>query len=218
MMMMIITTAKDLRANTCYVLSSSIPATFSVFVAVVVAFPFNILPARVTLKLIFDRLKAKRGRGLCSKASNLLPRNHDRTSEERRRSMSSSFEIDSSSAANDSTMEPLLEEDQLQDQPTSVVEHVFITLLLSGGALIVAIMVPGISIVFGLMGGTAASIISFILPGMFALKIRGRKSRVGKVFVCGGLVIGILTTGTTVIGIFNSSESAADGGACPQDF
>ena len=213
MMIMIITTTKDLRANTCYVLPMKISATFSVFVAVVVAFPFNILPARVTLKLIFDRLKANRGRGLCSKAANLLPRNHDRTSEER--SMSSSFEIDSSSAANDSTMEPLLEEDQLRDQPTSVVEHVFITLLLSGGALIVAIMVPGISIVFGLMGGTAASIISFILPGMFALKIRGRKSRVGKVFVCGGLVIGILTTGTTVIGIFNS-ESAADGGACPQ--
>lgn len=186
------------------------------FVAVVVAFPFNILPARVTLKLIFDRLKAKRGRGLCSKAANLLPRNHDRTSEER--SMSSSFEIDSSSAANDSTMEPLLEEDQLRDQPTSV-EHVFSTLLLSGGALMVAIMVPGISIVFGLMGGTAASIISFILPGMFVLKIRGRKSRVGKVFVCGGVVIGILTTGTTVIGIFNSSESAADdGGPCPQEF
>lgn len=184
------------------------------FVAVVVAFPFNILPARVTLKLIFDRLKAKRGRGLCSMATNLLPRNHDRTSDER--SMSSSFEIDSSSA-NDSTMEPLLEEDQLRDQPTSVVEHVLITLLLSGGALIVAIMVPGISIVFGLMGGTAASIISFILPGMFALKIRGRESRVGKVFVCGGLVIGILTTGTTVIGIFNS-ETAADGGACPQEF
>ena len=194
-------------------LSLIISATFSVFVAVVVAFPFNILPARVTLKLIFDRLKAKRGRGLCSKAANLLPRNHDRTSDER--SMSSSFEIDSSSA-NDSTMEPLLEEDQLPDQPTSVVEHVFITLLLSGGALIVAIMVPGISIVFGLMGGTAASIISFILPGMFALKIRGRKSRVGRVFVCGGLVIGILTTGSTVIGIFNS-ESAADGGTtCPQ--
>ncbi len=130
------------------------------FVAVVVAFPFNILPARVTLKLIFDRLKAKRGRSLCSKATNCLcldrvPTIDRDTNSER---TSASLEIDAGSPTQSDargssiSMEPLLD-DQFPDQSsTSAVEHVFITLLLSGGALLVAILVPGISIVFGLMG------------------------------------------------------------------
>ena len=129
------------------------------FVAVVVAFPFNILPARVTLKLIFDRLNTKRGRGLCSKATNCLclDRGHRIDGDTNSQRTSTSLEIDAGSStqsdARGSSIEPLLD-DQFPDQSstTSVVEHVFITLFLSGGALIVALLVPGISIVFGLMG------------------------------------------------------------------
>jgi hypothetical protein len=65
-------------------------------------------------------------------------------------------------------------------------------------------------------GGTAASIISFIVPGMFTLKMKeqsGSSTRVGKLFVWGGLVIGILTTGTTLYGVFNK-ENAPDGSTC----
>lgn len=127
------------------------------FVAVVVAFPFNILPARVTLKLIFDRLK-KRKRGLCSKATNLLrldrgPRVDEDTSSQR---TPASLEIDAGSpiqsVASDSPIEPLLDDQIAGQNSASVMEHVLITLLLSGGALIAAIFVPGISVVFGLMG------------------------------------------------------------------
>ena len=128
------------------------------FVAVVVAFPFNILPARVTLKLIYDRMKTKRKRGLCSKATNLLrldrgPRVDEDTSSQR---TPASLEIDAGSpiqsVASDSPMEPLLDDQIAGQNSASVIEHVLITLLLSGGALIVAIFVPGISVVFGLMG------------------------------------------------------------------
>jgi hypothetical protein len=69
---------------------------------------------------------------------------------------------------------------------------------------------------FFFTGGTAASIISFILPGMMALKMKERSgytSRVGKVFVWGGLLIGFFTTGTTLYGIFNN-ENVADGSTC----
>jgi amino acid permease len=133
-------------------------ATFSVFLAVVVAFPFNILPARVTLKLIFDRLKTKRRRGLCSKATNCFcldrqPRIDEDTNSQR---TSVSLEIDAGtpiqSDARGSSIEPLLDDQFSGQSSASLVEHVLITLLLSGGALIVAILVPGISIVFGLMG------------------------------------------------------------------
>ena len=77
------------------------------------------------------------------------------------------------------------------------------------------LMVNLISFVL-ITGGTAASIISFILPGMFAQKMKDRSgnntSRVGKVFVWGGLVIGILTTGTTLYGIFDNES--VDGTTC----
>ncbi|KAK1744681.1 transmembrane amino acid transporter protein [Skeletonema marinoi] len=218
------TTTDDILINYCIQVTHDAlmtAATFSVFLAVVVAFPFNILPARVTLKLIFDRLKTKRRRGLCSKATNCFcldrqPRIDEDTNSQR---TSVSLEIDAGtpiqSDARGSSIEPLLDDQFSAQSSASLVEHVLITLLLSGGALIVAILVPGISIVFGLMGGTAASIISFILPGMFAQKMKernGSTSRVGKIFVWGGLVMGILTTGTTLYGIFNTDS--ADGNTC----
>eukprot|EP00986_Skeletonema_menzelii_P014190 scaffold9079_cov145-Skeletonema_menzelii.AAC.10 len=214
-------TTDDILINYCIQVTHDAlmtTATFSVFVAVVVAFPFNILPARVTLKLIFDRLKTKRKRGLCSKATNLLRLDRGLRVDEDTNSQrtSASLEIDAGSpiqsVASGSQMEPLLD-DQIEGQKSaSVVEHVLITLLLSGGALLVAILVPGISVVFGLMGGTAASIISFILPGLFSQKMKersGNTSRVGKAFVWGGLVIGILTTATTLYGI--SDNESVDG-------
>lgn len=113
------------------------------FVAVVVAFPFNILPARVTLKLIFDRLKAKRR--LCL---NRGPSVDEDTNSQR---TPVSLEIDAGSPiqSSGSLTEPLITDQNPVQNPA---EHVLITLLLSGGALIVAIFVPGISIVFGLMG------------------------------------------------------------------
>jgi len=217
------TTTDDILINYCIQVTHDAlmtAATFSVFLAVVVAFPFNILPARVTLKLIFDRLKTKRRRGLCSKATNCFCLDRglriDEDSNSQRTSVS--LEIDAGSpiqSERGSSIEPLLDDQFSGQSSSSLVEHVLITLLLSGGALIVAILVPGISIVFGLMGGTAASIISFILPGMFAQKMKERNGstpRVGKVFVWGGLVIGILTTGTTLYGIFNND--IADGNTC----
>jgi len=132
-----------------------------VFVAVVVAFPFNILPARVTLKLIFDRLKAKRGRCLSTKATNCLcldrwPRADGDINSQH---TSASLEIDTGSPTQSEargysiSLEPLLDDHFPNQSFTSAdVEHILITLLLSGGALFVAILVPGISIVFGLMG------------------------------------------------------------------
>lgn len=116
------------------------------FVALIVAFPFNIFPARVTLKLIFDRIKTKKGKRLCTTVTSFLPRFDVNENEQ---SISASLEIDAAlQDLQDSTIHPLLEDGRL----ASVVEHVLITFLLSGGALLGAIFCPGISIVFGLMG------------------------------------------------------------------
>ena len=92
-------------------------------------------------------------------------------------------------------------------------QHFLLTLLLCGSALIVALLIPGISVVFGLMGGTAASIISFILPGMFLLDEENshpskRKKLLALFLLWGGTLIGILSTGTTIYGLFSANDDA----------
>lgn len=86
-----------------------------------------------------------------------------------------------------------------------------LTLFLSGSALIVALIIPGISVIFGLMGGTAASVISFILPGMFLKEmaeisqlerhVRKKQRLIGRSFILGGIAIGVLSTGFTLYGL-----------------
>jgi Transmembrane amino acid transporter protein len=59
---------------------------------------------------------------------------------------------------------------------TNVVElscfnHVALTLLLAGSALGMALVVPNISTVFSILGGTASSFLGFVIPGLLGLKL-----------------------------------------------
>jgi hypothetical protein len=103
-------------------------------------------------------------------------------------------------------------EEDVNSTESPPLEHFLLTLFLSGSALIVALLIPGISVVFGLMGGTAASIISFVLPGMFLMDTnedngRSRQWRILPVLmVWGGTLIGVVTTFVTIYGMFIPSE------------
>ncbi|KAL7517780.1 hypothetical protein ACHAWX_002670 [Stephanocyclus meneghinianus] len=235
--------------------SLMIAASIFVAVAIVVAFPFNILPARVTLKLIWDRCRTHK----CGSRCRILARFCGSAVGDSR-SRSSSFDDSSNSpptahfhdgdltlnVERDYGLEPLLSDDTTEqsthipplsfsnkmihknspflnvssDTSTSTMEHFMLTLVLSGLALIVALLVPGISVLFGLMGGTAASIISFILPGLFLQRIgdlsvveeglnfmpvsrdsRQRQQLLAHSFVWGGVVTGVLSTGVTLYGL-----------------
>ena len=228
--------------------SLMIAASAFVAVAVVVAFPFNILPARVTLKLILERLRRRKRCGRCSRffsamtCNNCLctwpghkpvPRDEEDNVEE------GTPCCNNQPGSSDGVVEPLLGESRIGDRPNMVphmslegmpvaaseeevysstpTEHFLLTLFLSGGALIVALLVPGISVVFGLMGGTAASIISFILPGMFLLDVNSdsegsgtpkRTKLLALCFIWGGTLIGVLSTGVTIYGLFSQSGDA----------
>ncbi|KAL7530702.1 hypothetical protein ACHAWF_003485 [Thalassiosira exigua] len=230
-------------------------ASAFVAVAVVVAFPFNILPARVTLKLIWDRLRQTRRCGTCHRffssaaCGNCLCRWSGLKIQSNEADASSVDEVDglfSSSqseyqtdSSHDGVVEPLLEDDRFGDRPNLIphmsleglqvegelisntedtLEHFLLTLFLSGSALVVAIIVPSISVIFGLMGGTAASVISFILPGMFLLALEDAEGEVdahssthrkliARLFVWGGIVIGILSTSITLYGLFVTSDT-----------
>jgi amino acid permease len=50
------------------------------------------------------------------------------------------------------------------------IKYIFILLLLAGEVML-TILIPGIKIVFSLLGATVGNLVAFILPGSFYLKI-----------------------------------------------
>lgn len=77
--------------------------------------------------------------------------------------------------------------------------HVVVTVLIAGSALALALIVPNISLVFGLIGGSLSSLLGFILPG--ALGIISGDKYVGWIMVICGTVIGLVTTTVTILTI-----------------
>ena len=215
-----------------------IAASAFVAVAIVVAFPFNILPARVTLKLILERSRRMRRWHRCQFFSNATCGDCCGSccwlSPMLRPQYSQIESIDLDDELHADAADSLLSDERFGDRPSMVphmsfegsqhveedvnstesppLEHFLLTLFLSGSALIVALLIPGISVVFGLMGGTAASIISFVLPGMFLMDTnedngRSRQWRILPVLmVWGGTLIGVVTTFVTIYGMFIPSE------------
>ena len=84
------------------------------------------------------------------------------------------------------------------------VQHTLLTLLLAGLALGLALIVPNISVVFGLLGGTTSSLLGFVVPGLLGLQLD--RHRIGAwVLVVFGSLIGVFTTGATVYSMVGSA-------------
>jgi amino acid permease len=84
-----------------------------------------------------------------------------------------------------------------------VFQHASVTLLLAGLSLGLALVVPNISVVFGLLGGTTSSLLGFIVPGAMGLKMDNTRVSAW-LLVIAGSIIGILTTGVTLYTTFHS--------------
>lgn len=82
-------------------------------------------------------------------------------------------------------------------------QHTSLTLLLAGMALGLALVVPNISVVFGLLGGTTSSLLGFVVPGLLGLE-RDKKRISAWVLVIFGGLIGVLTTGATIHSMMHS--------------
>ena len=188
-----------------------IAAFVCITIAVVMAFPLIFFPARATVEGVARRL-FERGDGMVDVEGNGLTDDDRATPDE--------------NAALD---QPLLEQEENRNPPgpprnssdnsrtslSSRVGHVFLTFMVSGGALLCALVVPDISVVFGVMGGTASSIICFIFPGLFVLKMKQagddtpsyllptllRKIQAWAL-ILGGSLIGILSTAVTLYSMF----------------
>jgi len=95
--------------------------------------------------------------------------------------------------------------------------HFAITLIISGSSLLIALKVPNINTVFGLMGATCSAFVCFVLPGAFAIKLKlyeGDPIMRAKVFLLtyGGFFVGCLSTVVTLWGIFHPEDEID---ACP---
>ena len=154
-------------------------------IAVIMAFPLNVFPTRVTLEgLIWGHA-------------------HDHHEVELQ---------DTSSSSSSNVQEPLLPAESSHNHENENdesildfdIRHVGLTLTITALALILAMVAPNISVVFGLLGGTTSSVIGFILPGMVGTKIAMAADQrwKPKLLIWIGVVIGIVTTAVTVHNTF----------------
>eukprot|EP00567_Pseudictyota_dubia_P008320 CAMPEP_0197436832 /NCGR_PEP_ID=MMETSP1175-20131217/4205_1 /TAXON_ID=1003142 /ORGANISM="Triceratium dubium, Strain CCMP147" /LENGTH=858 /DNA_ID=CAMNT_0042966215 /DNA_START=8 /DNA_END=2584 /DNA_ORIENTATION=+ len=182
-------------------------AFICITVTVVMAFPLNILPARTTIEGVLHRFHSRSmGDGRAANNNDEEEGLHlglgDGELEEPLLSHSASASVESGDdaiAVDDHGFGDIDDDDfevvhapsdddcdeGVVGSPTALpsqksasdLRHMFLTLGISGAALLTALAVPDISVVFGLMGGTAACLISFVLPGTFALKVLAEEER-----------------------------------------
>lgn len=205
----------------------TIVACLGVAVSVVLAFPLNVFPARNTLNLVLDRILygERTPRGVFDEEdvddlSSALGTNHhsleDRFSplQEPLLVVYRNSQHHSRHAHAASTLTPGGGGDD-DDHPCSRARHFVTTLLVSGAALGIALVVPDISVVFGLMGGFCSSLIGFVLPAGFFLRLGlHRRSRVAaaaaRASMVLGTIVGIATTVVTVRGLFVAPPGRED--------
>ncbi|KAF7662636.1 hypothetical protein LDENG_00231130 [Lucifuga dentata] len=92
----------------------------------------------------------------------------------------------------------------LEERPFSWFVHITATLIILGVVLLLAIFVPDIQKVFGIVGSTTSTLLLFIFPGVFYLKISSQTltshESIGAVaLVIFGLIVGVLSFSVIVI-------------------
>jgi amino acid permease len=190
--------------------------------AVITAFPLNIFPSRITILGMWRRRAETMYRHVPNEmltAALLEDEQEEEEEEEATPSIGSkeshygaverSLSIDVGSERSPS---PVLEDHQSapgyeESDMFELSHHVIATLLLTGTALLLAILIPDISVVFGLLGGTTTSILGFIIPGALALRLNDQRLVcIASVLLVGGIVISVLTTSVTVYSTFSGSD------------
>jgi amino acid permease len=198
----------------CYTLTSRETllhiAFLAMALAIVMAFPLNIFPARVSIIQMIakhpctsiavddqecQQLLQPSPDGEClTRYSELEEANHESVQPLRSQLLAQESSIGNENA------ESLYSEDEEDFQAG---QHVLVTLLLAGLALGLALVIPDISVIFGLLGGTTSALLGFVIPGLMGLKM-DQGDLTSWVLVVAGALIGILTTGVTIYSTFQS--------------
>ncbi|GMI11177.1 hypothetical protein TrLO_g15530 [Triparma laevis f. longispina] len=165
-----------------------ITAFVGIVITIVMAFPLNIFPCRYTLEIIIERFGTGKGEGAADEeqgeSTNLID-----------------------PASNNDSID-LNTSDEVKN-PAEYFRHVLLTFLITALSLLVALVVPNISVVFQLMGGTASAFVCFVLPAAFAIKLGYLEKEEEKytlwgawALAVGGVVVGVVSTSVTIYGIF----------------
>ncbi len=203
----------------CYSLSSKGQpllhvAFLGMALAVVIAFPLNIFPARVSLIQMWEEKQNSIGVLGEEQMPDAEGINQPLLSKESRAANSgydSAGEADGNDGAEEDPLRSptpiaILRNDSIlgeEQEEFHCAQHTSLTLLLAGMALGCALVVPNISVVFGLLGGTTSSLLGFVVPGLLGLEMD--KTRVSAwVLVIFGSLIGVMTTGATIHSMVHS--------------
>jgi amino acid permease len=190
---------EDVQPNmlSCYTLTNKENllhvAFLAMALAIVMAFPLNVFPARVSIIQMLGTIT------LCGSAAVSIPSEDEEcqqliedSSEDPLRSQLLTVE-DCPLTNNDNDDNTDIE----GEEEFNLVQHVFVTLLLAGTALGLALVIPDISVVFGLLGGTTSSLLGFVIPGLMGLRMNPSDINAWILVVAGSL-IGVLTTLVTL--------------------
>lgn len=182
--------------------------------AVTLAYPMNIFPARVTLLGIVRGYRRRRARDAAATTETtndleepLLPAENGSLSDLENEEEGSIRALSEVSDSTPVSVDPF--------GSGSVVEHVVATLFLTSLSLGLALVAPNISVVFGLLGGTSSSVLGFVIPGLlgyhtanefYAGSVEAAKTArtISLTLVVSGVVVGIVTTAVTVYSTFAS--------------
>ena len=187
-------------------------ATASMAAAVITAFPLNVFPSRLAVigvwkRYVSQRLHRQQPNATLTDAllEDLVDDNASAGSDDSQYgtiSRSLSLDVASDNGAGPARQDAAaasLDVGGESDGAFDLRLHIVTTLLLTGLALGFAILIPDISVVFGLLGGTTTSLLGFLVPGALALRINHRGLVcVASILLVGGVVISILTTAVTV--------------------
>ncbi|GKY95841.1 hypothetical protein MPSEU_000544700 [Mayamaea pseudoterrestris] len=196
-------------------------ATASMAAAVITAFPLNVFPARIAVIGVWKRYLARRMQRQRQQANETLTAalledaDVDDTDDNRSAgSNGSQYGTIGRSLSLDAASDLVLEEPEAtlpvngvdDEEMFDLRQHICVTLLLTGLALGCAILIPDISVVFGLLGGTTTSVLGYMIPGTLALRLNDQKLVcVASILLVGGILISILTTSVTVYSTFHGS-------------
>lgn len=104
--------------------------------------------------------------------------------------------------------------------PPSDFRHAMWTVLISGGSMGIAMLVPNISVVFQLVGGTSSALVCFVLPALFAIRLHIYSDApffraAVYALAVGGVVSGALSTVLTLMQLASPAHHPLSGSCKP---
>lgn len=184
-------------------------AFLAMALAVIMAFPLNVFPARLSIIQMWEAASSKRAAqrtqvGTEAGEDAQEPLLAKSKADAATLTISGYGSEEEGSPSNEDMLRPVAPTPsgiETGDEPEfHVRQHQVVTLLVAGSALGLALIVPNISVVFGLLGGTTSSLLGFVVPGLLGLAMDDGCSpkATSWILVVAGTIIGVVTTGVTL--------------------